>query len=57
MERKESSLKGLMKDYDATSLCPSAMWDDNSWYPKTETRYAFTPDMHNEIVEKLIYTR
>ena len=28
-------------DFDATSLYPSAMWDDNSVYPKIETGFAF----------------
>ena len=28
-------------DFDATSLYPSSMWDDNSIYPKIETGYAF----------------
>ena len=28
--------------YDDTSLYPSAMWDENSVYPKIETGFAFT---------------
>ena len=28
------------------SLYPSAMYDENSIYPKIETGYAFTPDMN-----------
>ena len=28
------------------------MWDMSSIYPKTETGYAFTPDMNDELVEK-----
>ena len=43
-----------MMDYDGTSLYPSAMWDDDSIYPKTETGYAFTADMNIEIKEKLL---
>ena len=27
-------------DYDANSLYPSAMWDENSLYPKIETEFA-----------------
>ena len=46
-----------MMDYDATSLYPSAMWDDIYTYPKLETGYAFTPDMNGEIVEKFINQR
>ena len=28
-------------DYDATSLYPIVMWDENSVYPKIETGFAF----------------
>ena len=35
-----------MMDYDATSLYPSAMWDENSVYPKIETGFAFKPHMN-----------
>ena len=28
-------------DYEATSLYPSAMWDENSVYPKIETGFSF----------------
>ena len=38
-------------DYDATSLYPSAMWDQNSVYPKIETGFAFKPHM-NDIYEQ-----
>ena len=34
-------------DFDATSLYPTAMWDENSVYPKIETRFAFKPDMND----------
>ena len=40
-------------DFDAVSLYPSAMWDENSIYPRIETGYALTRDMNNELVEKL----
>ena len=33
-------------DFDATSLYPSAMWDENSVYPKIETGFAFKPHMN-----------
>ena len=42
----------VLMDSDATSLYPSAMWDEKSIYPEIETGYAFTPDMNVEIVEK-----
>ena len=38
-------------DYDANSLHPSAMWDENSVYPKIETGFAFKVDMNNVYVE------
>ena len=38
-------------DYDATSLYPSAMWDEKSVYPKVETGFAFKPDMNDIFVE------
>ena len=38
-------------DFDATSLYPSAMWDQNSVYPKIETGFAFKPHMNNVYVE------
>ena len=41
----------VMMDYDATSLYPSAMWDENSVYPKTESGFAFKPHMNNVYVE------
>ena len=38
-------------DFDATSLYPSAMWDEKSVYPKIETGFVFKPDMNNVYVE------
>ena len=38
-------------DFDATSLYPSAMWDENSIYPKIETGFAFKPHMNDIYVE------
>ena len=29
------------------------MWEENSIYPRIETGCAFTPDMNDELVEKL----
>ena len=42
---KQIKLDKLLWDYDANSLNPSAMWDENSLYPKIETGNAYTPDM------------
>ena len=50
---KRIELIHLLWDFDAVSLYPSAMWDENSIYPRIETGYAFTRDMNNELVEKL----
>ena len=38
-------------DFDATSLYPSAMWDENSVYPERETGFAFNSDMNDVFVE------
>ena len=38
-------------DYDATSLYPSATWDENSVYPKIETGFAFKPNMNDVYVK------
>ena len=38
-------------DFDATSLYPSAMWDEKSVYPKAESGYVFKPDMNDVYVE------
>ena len=40
-----------MWDFDCTSLYASAMWDSKSIYPRIETRYAFTKDMNDALVE------
>ena len=50
---QQLSLNDLLWDFDAVSLYPSAMSDENSIYPRIETGYAFTPNTHDEIVEKL----
>ena len=49
---QQLSLDDLLWDYDAVSLYPSAMWDENSIYPRIETRYAYTEDMNDELVKK-----
>ena len=37
----------VMMDLDATNLYPSALWDENSVYPKIESGFAFKPHMNN----------
>ena len=49
---KQMKLDELLWDFDAVSQYPSAMWDENSIYPTTETVYAFTKDMNDKLVEK-----
>ena len=49
---KQIELIHLLWDFDAVSLYPSAMWDENSIYPRIETGYAYARDMNNELVEK-----
>ena len=39
--------------YDGKSLYPSAMWDEDSVYPKTETGFAFAPYMNDVYVEAI----
>ena len=41
----------VMMDFDATSLYPSAMWDEKSVYPKIESGFAFKPYMNKTYVE------
>ena len=41
----------FLMDSDATSLCPSAMRDDNSIHLEIETDYSFTIDMDDERIE------
>ena len=43
----------ILSDFDAVLLYPSAMWEENSIYPKNETGHAFEKDMKNEFVDKL----
>ena len=38
-------------DFDATSLYPSAMWDENSVYQKIENGFAYKPHMNDFYVE------
>ena len=49
---KQIEITHLLWDFDAVSLYPSAMWDENSIYPRIETGYAYKRDMNDEFVEK-----
>ena len=40
-------------DYDANSLFPSTMWDENSGNPKIENGFAFKPYTNNVYVEAI----
>ena len=48
---KKLDVNDVMMDFDATSLYPSAMWDEKSVYPRIETGFAFKPHMNNVLVE------
>ena len=50
-ELSKLDLKKTQMDFDATSLYPSAMWDQNSVYPKIETGFAFKPHMNDIYVK------
>ena len=52
MKMKEFNRDDLLMAFDATSLYPSAMYDENSIYPKIETGYVFTEDMNDELVNE-----
>ena len=41
----------VMMDFDATSLYPSAVWDEKSVYPKIESGFAFKPHMKKTYVD------
>ena len=49
---KQIKIYELLWDFDATSLYPSAMWDEKSIYPRIETGYAFTRDMNKFLVHR-----
>ena len=49
---QELSLNHLLWDFDAVGLYSSAMSDEKSIYPRTETGYVFTTDMNDELVQK-----
>ena len=47
---KQIKLDELLWDFDANSLYPTAMWDENNIYPRIETGYAYTRDMNKKLV-------
>ena len=49
---KQIEVDELLREFDAVSLSPSAMWDNSSIYPRVESGYAFTKDMNVKLVEK-----
>ena len=49
---KRIELIHSLRDFDAVSLYPSAMWDPKSIYSKIETGYAFKREMNDQLVEK-----
>ena len=50
---QQLNLNDLLWDFDAVSLYPSAVNDEKSIYPRTETGYAYTTDMNDELFKKL----
>ena len=50
-ELSKLDLNKTQMDFDATSVYPSAMWDEKSVYPKIETGFAFKPNMNDVYVE------
>ena len=45
-------LNDLLWDFNAVSLYPSPMSDEKSIYPKTESGYAYTRDIIDDIDKK-----
>ena len=50
-ELSKLDLNKTQMGYDGNSLYPSAMWDEKSTYPKTETGFAFKPHMNDVYVK------
>ena len=48
---QKQNLNNVMMDFDATSLDASAMYDENSVYPKVESGVAFKPHMNDVYVK------
>ena len=47
----ELELNKTQSDFDATSVYPSAMYDENSVYPRIETGFTFKPHMNDIYIE------
>ena len=41
----------MLWGFDSVSLCSSAMWDEDSIYPRIKAGYASTSDMIKKLVE------
>ena len=54
-KRQKLNFIDVILHLDATSLYPSALWDEKPVYPKTEIRFAFKPHMINVFVEVFIF--
>ena len=49
---KQISLSEFLRQFDAVSLYPSAIWDEKSIFPRIETGYAYTKDMIIDLFNK-----
>ena len=49
-------LNNTLKKFDATNFYPSAMYDENSVYPKKETGYDFKPHKKDIFVKAFTKT-
>ena len=50
-ELSKLTLNKTQMDFDATILCPSGLWDENSVYPKVRSGYTFRPQMNGIFVK------
>ena len=50
-----SKIKKLLWAFDSVSLYPSAIWDEKSIYPRSETGYSLSEDMNDELVNNFNY--
>ena len=48
---KQKQFTDSLKNFDTTSLYPSAIWDEDSKNPRIETDCAYTKDMNDDLVE------
>ena len=52
---KQIKIDGVLWDFNAVSVYPSAMFYEISVHPRIETGYAFTKDLNKELVKKIFY--